>query len=159
MTQVEAKDLLIKAVKLRKDNCKFWGNLGDSYHYVKGHEVQANQAYQEAIKLTRKEMKENPEDASLISSLALYLAKQGNYDPAFQKINQALKQAPEHLEILRISIMVFELSGKRDRAILSLEEFMNRKGPTPELIKSPFLVSFLSDPRAKTLLNVRTDSH
>ncbi|MCK4942978.1 MAG: tetratricopeptide repeat protein, partial [Candidatus Aminicenantes bacterium] len=96
----EARDLYEKAIELGSNEWITWGNLGDSYRYIKGHETQARNAYEKAIKLTEKELKGNEKSATLISTLALYLAKLGNFDQAILKIDQALKQAPHDLEIL-----------------------------------------------------------
>ncbi len=146
----EARDMYVKAIELGENGpwiFMVWGNLADSYRFIGGYEQEAQRAYQKAVKLVQKKLTEKQNDATMHSSLGLYLSKLGESNRAILEIDKSLKLDPNDLEVIQNSIVVFELSGKRNRALLCLEEFIKRQGTIGELSRNPFLAELHKDPR------------
>ena len=151
----EARSMYLKAIKLGgKSTIKFmiWGNLGDSYRLIQGNEKEAQKAYQEAVNLVQKKLTKKPGDASMLSSLALYLSKLGKQDQAIIEMNKALELDPRLIFVLQNSVVVSELSGLRSRALLCLKEIIKRQGALGELTRNPFLAELRKDPEYKKLI-------
>jgi serine/threonine-protein kinase len=151
-----------EAIELGENEWKTWGNLGDSYRFTPGYSEKALEAYQHAIQLAEEKLLAEPSDAHLHASLALYLAKSGEYEKALTEISEAHKLKPKDIIILLDSIVVFELSGERARAVSALEEYIERGGPLEEIKKDPFLSDFRTDERYLKLIrresSTQTDS-
>jgi tetratricopeptide (TPR) repeat protein len=64
-------------VKLDPKNYLLWGNLGDAYYWAPGRRQQAAGAYGKAIALGEERRRVNPNDADLLSNLAMYHAMRG----------------------------------------------------------------------------------
>lgn len=145
----EARSMYLKAIELggrSPDIFILWGNLADSYRLLSGNEEKAQKAYQEAVNLVQKKLTEKPGDAPMLSSLALYLSKQGKFDQAIPGIDRALKLDPGSMDILQNSVVIFEVSGRRSRALLCLKEIIKRHGALGELTRNPFLTELWKDP-------------
>jgi serine/threonine-protein kinase len=146
----EAQVMYEKAIELGRNHPNIfvlWGNLADSYRLVGNNEAEAQQAYKEAVKSVQEKLKDNPDNAFMHSSLALYHAKLGEFSEATTEMNSALKLSPDNLDVIQNSIVVFEISGKRERALSSLENYIKRQGPVAQLIKNPFLSELHKDPK------------
>src|SRR5256884_5999692 len=63
-----------QAVQLDSKNYIFWGNLGDAYYWAPGRRSEAPAAYGQAITIGEEKLRLNPNDAVLLSSLAIYHA-------------------------------------------------------------------------------------
>lgn len=145
-----AKNMYVKAVEMAGTDPNvhnFWGNLADCYHIIGGHDQEAQDAYQKAVKLVQEKLMKKPDDAHLRSSLALYLSKSGESKEAIQQIEGALKRDPNRLEVIRNSIMVYEISDQRDQALLWLKEYIKRQGALGMISGSPFLTRLHKDQR------------
>src|ERR1700722_15778592 len=88
-----------------------WGNLGDAYRLrdgnrTAGRETSAGTAYGKAITLARSHLAVNPKDPTLLSQIAVYQAKIGEFAQAEAGIRDALRLAPSSPAVLYRSALV-----------------------------------------------------
>lgn len=151
----EARNMYIKALEMGKNSPRLftiWGNLADSYRLINENDEKAKIAYQEAIKLVQKKLTEKPDNATMHSSLALYISKSGEPGRAILEITRALELDPNHIDVLQNSVVVFELSGQRKKALLYFGEIIKRHGALGELSRNPFLTELRKDPEYLKLI-------
>ena len=67
-----------KAIALRPQKYDYWGNLADAYRMIPGEADKASTTYKQAISLAEKQLKVNPSDTDVLSSLALYYSRIGD---------------------------------------------------------------------------------
>src|SRR6266576_3984039 len=84
-----------QAVQLDSKNYIFWGNLGDAYYWAPGRRSEAPAAYGQAITIGEEKLRLNPNDAVLLSSLAIYHAMRGEKKPALDNLDSALRLQPQ----------------------------------------------------------------
>jgi len=149
---VLAMRMFEKAIELGGINYLAWGNLADAYRYAPGFQHKAEEAYQRAIQLAKKELAINPKDSETLSILARYHALSGNIKEALAEISKARKLSPDNIEVLHVSIRVYELINRREQAIKALEKYMKLGGSTEEILKEPDLSEFRQDPRYQQLV-------
>lgn len=157
----EAQSMYLRAIELGREssfNFVLWGNLADSYRLLGKDEEKAQKAYQKAVNLVQKKLQEEPDNAPMNSSLALYLSKQGKFEQAMSEINKALKLEPNNIAVLQNSVVVFELSGYRKSVFKGLKEIIKRHGALGEMIRNPFLAELRKDPEYKKLLTPESNS-
>ena len=153
---VDAKKMYLKAIELggsSQNKFMIWGNLGDSYQLISGNEKEAQMAYHNAVRLVKEKLTEEPDNALMHSSLALYLAKLKDFDRSIIEINKALELDPKNVDILQKSVVIFEISDKRGRALLCLKEIIKRLGALGELTRNPFLTELRKDAEYVNLIN------
>ena len=126
-------------------NYLHWGNLADAYHFTRGNEAKAAEAYRKAIELAERELAAAPEDSHLRSSLAVFLAKSGFAARARTEIAEALRLTPGDSSVVLKSVGVFELSGARPQALEALRAYARLKGTMDEIVKDPFLAGLRQD--------------
>ena len=114
--------------------------------------MQAKEVYRQAITLSRKELLKNPKNASVHSSLGLYLSKLGQHNQALQETELALRLEPNNLTIIYNALLVFEISGKRNRALQTLDDYIERHGAIAIFSKDPDLSKLRNDLRYKKRL-------
>jgi len=152
----DALAMLEEAIELGggEDTHVIWGNLADSYRYTPGYSEKAPEAYQNAIKLARKELVTNPRDAYLSSNMAIYYAKSGQNKNALAEISRARKLEPNDVQILFDCILVFEIVNQRDQAIHALQEYIERGGSMEAVRDYPDLSGLRADPRYQELVEL-----
>lgn len=124
-----------------------WGNLGDAYRLAGGREVSANTAYAKAVELARTQLAVNPNDATLLSQVAVYEAKMADLAAARATIAQALKLAPADAAVRYRSAIVFELAGQRGQSLAALNTALDAGYSLSVVEKEPELNSLRQDPR------------
>ncbi len=134
------------AIGYQKEDPLLWGNLADACFFVPGDEEKARQAYAQAIRLAERDLLGDKGNASLRSSLAVYLAKVGESRRAGAEIEEAIKVQPLDPNIILKSVVVYELSGEREKALQALRKYLELKGPMEEVLKDPFLAALRRDP-------------
>ncbi len=73
--------MLEQAVELSGDQRRgwvIWGNLGDARRWTPAHRTEARAAYQRAIQLAAAQRDSTPDDAWLLSQLAVFYSKAGD---------------------------------------------------------------------------------
>ncbi len=127
-------------------------NLADSYRYTPGNQQKALEAYRHAIQLAQKNLESDPQDADVLSYLAICYAKSGDFKNALAKISEARRLAPDDMPILCSSILVYEIINQRDKALEVLQEYIERGGPMEEVFADPELRKLRTDPRYQQLV-------
>src|SRR5580692_581237 len=141
-----------KAIELRPQKYDYWGNLGDGYRMIPGQSSQAAAAYQKAIHLAEAQLKINPIDSDVLSSLALYYARIHDASRAKRYLGQALKQKPEDVDILRIACLVYLEEGNRAEAFSWLQKSVTAGYAREQLVANPELAGLHLDPQFDRLL-------
>jgi eukaryotic-like serine/threonine-protein kinase len=140
-----------KTVKLKPQKYDYWGNLADAYHMIPGDASQAAAAYQQAIHLAEMQLKINPNDADVLSSLAHYYSRTNDPARARKYLENALKADPQNVEVLLIACLLHLEEGERHEALLWLEKAVSAGYVKEQLAANPELKSLHGDPEFERL--------
>lgn len=146
-----------RARELDSNHHRTWANLADAYRWTAGREQEAVDAYRRAIQLIRERIDKSPGDSSLVSSLAVYLAKSGSPDEALASLERLEGLADQPTDTLYRAAVVFELAGRRERALEVLEDAFVRGYSRNEIEHDPELSRLRADVRYHQML-LRIDS-
>jgi tetratricopeptide (TPR) repeat protein/predicted Ser/Thr protein kinase len=135
-----------KAVALRPQKYDYWGNLADGYRMIPGDSEKASMTYKQAISLADKQLKVNPRDADVLSSLALWHSRIGDAVEARRFLGAALQASPNDVDILRIACLVHLEAGEKKESIKWLEKAVRAGYPREQLAANPELASLRSEP-------------
>jgi eukaryotic-like serine/threonine-protein kinase len=152
----EAVPMFEKAVELRPQKELYVGNLADAYRWV-GDE-RAARMYDEAIKLTYKDLEVNPRSAEAKAHLALHHAKKGQHARARQFMDQALQVNPSDLTIMTSEAIVHGLAGRMPEGLAALEKALRAGLPVPYVEADPNLGPLRADPRYRELVKATSAS-
>ena len=139
------------AVGLRPTKYDYWGNLADAYHMMPGHASDAAADYQQAIHLAEDQLKINPNDSDLLSSLAHYYSRTNDPAHARKYLEKALNADPQNVDVLLIACLVHLDAGERREALQSLQKAVSAGYPREQLLANPELKSLHSDPEFERL--------
>jgi tetratricopeptide (TPR) repeat protein len=128
-----------------------WGNLGDAYRWTKGREKDAPAAYAKAIELSTAQLAVTPNDATLLSQIAVYHAKAGQFAEARRFIDSALAAAPHDPAVLYRSALVLEIAGHRKQSLAALRAAIGSGYAISVVEKDPELASLRADPAYRAL--------
>ena len=123
-----------------------WGNLADAYRWTPDNQEKAREAYQRALQLLEERLAATPEDPTLGSRKALYLAKRGDLREAVAEIERL-----ERLETLdggawyRLGV-ANEIAGRRPAALDCLERALEAGYSKSDLESDPELLELRQDP-------------
>jgi serine/threonine-protein kinase len=149
----DAASALQEATKLDPQQAVTWGDLGEALYYA-GKKDESVAPYRKAVELDLAQLKVNPHDPDLLSSLASYYSMLGDRQHALLYLGQALAYGHNNKDVLLDAASVYNHLGESSLAleflakmvqagysadrIRSLHEFDNLAG-TPayqQLIKS-----------------------
>ncbi len=153
----EAIAAMKKAAELEPHNHVMWRNLGDSYDQFPAHRAEARQAYEKALDAAVAQLKVNPNDAEVLSGIALYYAHLGRTKDALDYINRALDLSSRNSDTLFTSALVYEIIGNRQKGIESVKEAVKTGYSIDEIEKEPELRHLRADPRYQQWLKQRKD--
>jgi serine/threonine-protein kinase len=111
-----------QATQLDPKNYVLWGNLGDAYYWAKARRGEAAAAYSKAIALGEEELRVNPRDAEVLSSLSMYHAMRGERKPALDNLDAALRANPKSPNMLFNAGIVYQQLGDTQHALDALEK-------------------------------------
>jgi len=143
----DARDKYEEAIKYKPGDYRIWGNLADTYRYTLVSPEKSRSVYLRAMQLAKDKLNDDPENALLRSSVALYYAKTGDHENALNEISTARRDAPDYGPVLYKAVLVFEITGQRDRALEALEAYVETGGSMEEIRKDPDLDRLHKDPR------------
>jgi tetratricopeptide (TPR) repeat protein len=144
---VEAFENAVSPTKGNPNDYLNWANLADALQWIPGRESQAREAYRRACALLEPQLGRAPDDVTLASRMALYIARSGEPARARALIERALAQAPGSLDVQFRAALVFELTGDRERAIAALVSARKLGYPASAIDAEPDLVALRRDPR------------
>jgi eukaryotic-like serine/threonine-protein kinase len=130
----EAASACEEATKLGPEQYVAWGNLGEAY-YGSGAKEKAVAPFRKAVELTQAQLKVNPHDPDVLSSLANYSAMLGDRKNAQLYIEQALQYGHNDKSILMDAASVYNHLGEGGLAIEWLAKAV-QAGYTPDKIRS-----------------------
>jgi serine/threonine-protein kinase len=125
----------------------YWANLGDAQRWLPGREDEARRAYLRALQLLRPQLDERPDDATLLSRQALYLAKRGECDRAAGDLERLGALAAADASSLYRAAVAYEVCGRRERALAALGEALAAGFSAVEVRSDPELLRLREDPR------------
>jgi Tfp pilus assembly protein PilF len=129
----------------------YWGNLADGYRMIPGQSSNAAAAYKQAIHFAEMQLKINPNDPDVLSSLATYYARTNDPVRARDYLEKALKQKPDDVDVLRIASLVYLEAGNRDEAMRWLQKAVAAGYAKEQLLANPELKSLHSHPQFERL--------
>jgi eukaryotic-like serine/threonine-protein kinase len=125
----------------------YWANLGDAQRWLPGKENEARRAYLRALQLLRQQLEERPDDVTLLSRQALYLAKRGECDKASGDLERLGKLAASDPGSVYRSAVAFEVCKQRERALDALGRALKAGYSIVEVRTDPELLALREDPR------------
>ena len=134
-----------KAIDISPQRYEYWGNLADAYRMIPGDSSRAAAAYQQAILLAENQLKVNPKDSDVLSSLAHYYSRRNDPARARKYLEQALKAAPQDVDVLLIACLIHLEAGERAEALAWLRKAVAAGYPRESLLANPELKSLRSD--------------
>ncbi|MFY9822227.1 MAG: tetratricopeptide repeat protein [Thermoanaerobaculia bacterium] len=129
-----------------------WGNLGDACRWTPDKKDRAREAYLRGIQLIREELRKTPDDATLHSRLALYLAKRGDRDEALRELARLETTAGKDARAQYRMLVAYEVTGARDKALAALGQALRGGFPSEEIRMDPELLGLRADPRYHALV-------
>lgn len=134
-----------KAVEFNPTLHLYWGNLGDAHRWIPGNDLKAKTSYERAIQLAGEKLSASPNDAELLSYVALYAAKSGDKKLALEHLDRIERVAQRNPATYYKSAVVYEIAGNRPNALRDLETALRLGYPLKEVQTEPELVSLRSD--------------
>jgi tetratricopeptide (TPR) repeat protein/predicted Ser/Thr protein kinase len=131
---VEAASACEEATKLDPQQYVTWGNLAEAFYYS-GKKDQSQAPYRKAVELASGELKVNPRDPDVLSSLASYYSMLGDRKHALLYIGQALQYGHNDKAILMDAASVYNHLGESGLAVEWLAKAV-QAGYTPDRIRS-----------------------
>lgn len=128
-----------------------WANLADAYRYTPDEAVKAPGAYHKAIEAAEQQLAFEPDNAELLSNVAVYWAKLGDRDKALDEIARAMRFAQGNRNISFHACIVYELAGARERALAALGDAIRGGYSRDEIEKDPELSKLRQDSRYQRL--------
>lgn len=130
----EATEAYQEAAKLDPQQYLIWGDLGDALFYS-GKKDQSVTPYRKAIELASAELKVNPRDPDVLSSLASYYSMIGDRKNSLLYLGQALQYGHNDKDVLLDAASVYNHLGESSLAIEFLAKVV-RAGYSREKIRS-----------------------
>jgi len=141
-----------KAISLVPNKYDYWGNLGDAYRMMPEKTGKATEAYRRAISLATEELKINPNDADLLSYLALYYSRVGEIDQARKYLASALHLSGNDADTLRNACLIHLEAGDKKEALRWLEKSVRAGYPREQLVANPELATLRQEPEFTRLV-------
>jgi tetratricopeptide (TPR) repeat protein len=141
-----------KAIDLQPQRYDYWGNLGDGYRMIPNQASKASMAYKQAITLAEKQLKVNPSDTDVLSSLALHYSRIADAGRARKYLVAALRASPNDVDILRIACLVHLEAGEQRESLTWLEKAVHAGYPREQLVANPELAGLRSQPEFDRLV-------
>jgi tetratricopeptide (TPR) repeat protein len=141
---MEAIEYYKKAIALAPQRYLAWVNIGDNYRRT-NQRAQATDAYEQALRLARRDVLQNPQAASARAFTAYLLAQLGNSEQAEYEIGQSLGSPSKDAQLLRVAALTYEALGKRGKTISVLKDAP--WSVLDDLSRQPDMAGLRGDPR------------
>ena len=100
-----------KSVELDAENAQAWGNLADAMMELPGRQSEARATYERALDVGQKSLGINPNNPSLLSSMALYASKTGQGRSAMEYADMSMAQGSGLVNVLYKAGKAIGLAG------------------------------------------------
>lgn len=141
-----------KALELNDRDARVWRNLGDAHYWTPGEREKAASAYKRAADLLYAQRKVNPQDAKLMSELALCDFMLGKQTHAIALMRQAQSRAPTDPEIMFRTAEIYEQSGDHTTALNWLGQATRAGYSIADIQHDPTFQGIQNDPRYQQIL-------
>ncbi|MEM7353112.1 MAG: hypothetical protein AAF657_20125, partial [Acidobacteriota bacterium] len=134
-----------------------WANLGDAYRWTPDNQQRAREAFLRAIQLLDPKLDATPEDLTLRTRRALYLAKRGDCEQARDRID-ALKHASDNDAGAWYRLAVAnEVCSQREAALVALERALQAGYAITDVKADPELLELRQDIRYHPLMQQQSE--
>jgi serine/threonine-protein kinase len=130
----DAASALQEATKLDPQQAVTWGDLGEALYYA-GRKDESVAPYRKAVELSLAQLKVNPHDPDLLSSLASYYSMLGDRQHALLYLGQALAYGHNNKDVLLDAASVYNHLGESSLALEFLAK-MVQAGYSADRIRS-----------------------
>jgi len=130
----DAASALQEATKLDPQQFVTWGDLGEALYYA-GKKNESVAPYRKAVELSLAQLKVNPHDPDLLSSLASYYSMLGDRQHALLYLGQALTYGHNNKDVLLDAASVYNHLGESSLALEFLAK-MVQAGYSADRIRS-----------------------
>ena len=154
----EAVDAMKRATKFDPHNDVLWRNLGDSYRQIPSRASDATSAYEKALQAATDQLNVSPNNAEVLSGIALYDAHLGRKKDAETSISKALGSSPKDSDVLFTSALVYEIIGSRNQALEEIDQAVKSGFSIEDIEHEPELRVLRADSRYQQWLRQRTGS-
>jgi tetratricopeptide (TPR) repeat protein len=156
---VDAARMYRKALAFSGDNYLTMGALAESYFWIPGGEEEAKGYFEQAIALAEEQMKDDPDDAVLLASLAGYYGRLGKDTEARRLTDRALQLNTSDPSLLVTMADTYEQIGERELALDLIRRAFHAGVPPANAERFPGLSNLRADPRYRQILKaVEMDS-
>ena len=144
---VQAFEKSVGSAKGNPGTYQLWANLADAQRWIPAQAAASQRSYRRAIELLTPLLALMPEDATLNSRMAMYLAYVGEKKAATMRIEKALGIAPKLSDLQFRAALTYELTGNRDAALAALLEASKLGYPINLIESAPDLLNLKRDAR------------
>jgi eukaryotic-like serine/threonine-protein kinase len=127
------------------ENYLGWANLADALLWIPGRNEQAIKAFEKAQALLSPRLARSPDDVTLVSRMALYMARLNDKVNAETLILHAKKLAPNSADVAFRAGLAYELLGNRKAALEQINKAKLLGYPVKLINAEPALVSLRRD--------------
>ena len=147
----QAVEMFEKAAALTPNETITAVNLADAYRSA-GQKDKASDTYQKAISLGYKELQTNPQDANVMSEIALSYANLGNSQQAEIFIKRARAIDKNSVDYIYSEAEVYALLGRTANALKALQDALEKHYPAESAEQDVELDSLRANPEFAALI-------
>ena len=140
-----------EAIKLNPRQYVTWGNLADARYYS-GQKKEAMPAYRKAVQLASEELKVNPHDPDVLSSIASYYSVLGDREHALLYLEQALEYGYNDKDVLLDAASVHNNLGQTGLAVEWLGKAVLAGYPASKIRDNPEFRNLQNNPGYQQLI-------
>lgn len=153
----EAAEMFRSATQLRPADPILWGNLGNAYRWIPGHEQESVAGLDRAIALGYERLQQNPADYRLWARLAEWLASRGRNSEARKALELAVDKAPDDMDVIVRAAHIHIDLGERDAGLGWIRRAVERGYPVSEFRRSNELAWLRGDAEFERILGLPED--
>jgi serine/threonine-protein kinase len=144
------------ALEINKSDYRVWSNLAVAYSKTPGQKERAKDGFLHAAKLCREALQANPNDAVMLSDLAMFVASEGNErQEPLVLIERALALAPQDTDVQFNAAETYESLGYRKEALDWVAKLIAAGYPLDDINGSPVLADLIKDKRYQSILQAQ----
>lgn len=144
------------ALEINKTDYRVWSNLAVAYSMTPGQKERAKDGFLHAATLCREALKANPNDAGMLSDLAMFVASEGNErQEPLVLIERALALAPQDTDVQFNAAETYESLGYRKEALDWVAKLIAAGYPLDDINQSPVLADLVKDKRYQSIVQAQ----
>ncbi|QNI33836.1 protein kinase [Alloacidobacterium dinghuense] len=144
------------ALEINKSDYHVWSNLAVAYSMTPGQKERAKDGFLHAATLCREALKANPNDAGMLSDLAMFVASEGDErQEPLVLIERALALAPQDTDVQFNAAETYESLGYRKEALDWVAKLITAGYPLDDINQSPVLADLVKDKRYQSIVQAQ----